>query len=394
MYTKPTQVRASKGFICVGVDKGYLRLQFPRTLFADGKQRYVTLKLKDTPENRVIAEQFAKDAQADLTRYQLGDESAFDFTLDKYKRRAVQEVSSQISSQPELTLDQLWQQYVAFKAKTASVSTIAKDYKKTERFIAKLPTKSLNDAVAIRDWLVANCTPNAAKRYMTQINACCEHHLINGTISTNPFVLVKKTITMPKSQRKTHDVIKAFTASERDAILNTFKSNRYYSHYYNYVYFCFYSGCRPSEAIALTWGNVSNTHIHFDCAVVEGIDGLTLKDGLKTQDARDFPMNAQMRAFIQSIKPEGAKLDDLVFPSPKGSYIDSHNFCNRAWKSVLEKLPDIQYLPPYHTRHTFITLCLDAGIHEKDVKRWCGNSAAIIIAAYASFKRDLVIPEL
>lgn len=382
--------RSPKGFITVGVNGGYLRLQFPRTIFDDGKQQYASLKLKDTPENRAIANNKAREAQNDLTRYQLGDLTAFDFTLKKYKPDKV--VRPPVESK-EPSLGELWGKYVAYKSVDASPSTIAKDYQKTERLINKLPTQSLDDAVQIRDYLRSNCTPNAAKRYMTQINACCEWAVISGLTSRNPFTLLKKTLTLPKGQRKTYDVVKHFTSEQRDQILQAFKHHRYYKHYYNYVYFCFFTGCRPSEAIALKWENVSKTHIRFDTTVVEGLDGLTEKDGLKTQDARDFPLNEAMRDFMKSIKPDNAKPDDLVFPSPKGNWINTHNFCNRAWKNVLESLPDVPKLAPYHTRHTFITLCLDKNIHEKDVKRWCGNSAAVIISAYAGAKRDLAVPE-
>jgi integrase len=375
-------LRSAKGFIAIGVNGGYLRLQFPRTIFEDGKQRYVSLKLKDTPENRAIADNKAREAQNDLTRYQLGDANAFDFTLAKYK---LDEVARPPVQSEEPSLGELWGQYSAYKSIDASPSTIAKDYLKTERLIQKLPTQSLDEALQIRDYLRSSCTPNAAKRYMTQINACCEWALVSGFISRNPFILLKKTLALPKGQRKNYDVVKHFTAEQRDEILQAFKNHRYYNHYYNYVFFCFFTGCRPSEAIALRWENISRTHIHFDTTVVEGLDGLTEKDGLKTQNARDFQMNTPLREFMEFIKPENAKPEDLVFPSPTGKWIDPHNFNNRAWKSVLESLPNVPKLPPYHTRHTFITLCLEKGIHEKDIKRWCGNSAAVIISAYVCF---------
>ena len=45
-----------------------------------------------------------------------------------------------------------------------------------------------------------------------------------------------------------------FTDEERDDILTHFKEkNRFY---YPFVYFQFWTGCRPSEAIALRWGDI------------------------------------------------------------------------------------------------------------------------------------------
>ena len=53
-----------------------------------------------------------------------------------------------------------------------------------------------------------------------------------------------------------------------------------------------------------------------------------------------------------------------------------------------------EYRKPYQTRHTFITLCLEADIDAKDVAKWVGNSPEIIYRHYAGNKRDLQVPEL
>ncbi|MEN9265012.1 MAG: site-specific integrase [Thermostichales cyanobacterium BF4_bins_65] len=361
------------------------------------KRFYLSTGYDDTPANRHRCGETIRRIQRDL------DYGEVDLTLKKYKTAyslsvvgEYPEGAKELEAKVSVPLARIWAEYVSFKvAQGKSPTTIAKDYQKTERLIAKLPASDIEDAVKIRDWLVRNCTPNAAKRYMTQINAACEWAVVSGLVKDNPFRLLKQTIRIPRSQRKTDDsYIKAFTAEERDRILAAFNRHPHYKRYYPYVWFLFFSGCRPSEAIALTWGNISETHITFDSAWVEGVDGYELKKGLKTQDKRSFPMNETMRDFLHKHRPPAAKPSDLVFTSPRGGHIDSHNFANRAWKSILSALEGIPKFPPYHTRHTFITLCLDAGIHEKDVKRWCGNSAAIILAAYASAKRDLVVPQL
>ena len=160
------------------------------------------------------------------------------------------------------------------------------------------------------------------------------------------------------------------------------------------VKFLFSTGCRPSEAIALQWKHVSSDFrlINFEQAVTISTKGLALKSGLKSQEKRRFPCNAPLQAFLQSIKPDDAKPDDLLFPSPEGKYIDFHNFRNRAWKTVLTRL-EIPYRKPYQTRHTFITLALDNGLDAKDVARLVGNSPEIIYRHYAGNKQELFVPE-
>ena len=139
------------------------------------------------------------------------------------------------------------------------------------------------------------------------------------------------------------------------------------------------TGCRPSEALALRWKHVASSVINFEQALVyAGKEGLVLKEGLKTQNARKFPINAQLSTLLQTIRPANCSSEFLVFPSPNGKFIDWHNFTNRAWKSVLVSLPDVGYRNPYQTRHTFCSLCREVDIASVQIAKWVGNSAAMI----------------
>jgi integrase len=65
------------------------------------------------------------------------------------------------------------------------------------------------------------------------------------------------TISLPKGTDEDADV-NPFSKQERDLIIQTFASDRYYSYYTPYVQFLFFTGCRPSEAIALKWEQITN----------------------------------------------------------------------------------------------------------------------------------------
>ena len=90
-------------------------------------------------------------------------------------------------------------------------------------------------------------------------------------------------------------------------------------------------------------------------------------------------------------------MQHLVFPSPRGVVIDSHNFLNRFWKPVVDGLVKAgkieKYMPQYNIRHTFITLALENGLDAKDVARLVGNSPEIIYRHYAGNKRELFVRE-
>ena len=77
-------------------------------------------------------------------------------------------------SQPSLNVGGLWDKYMEFKKPIASPSTIGNQYAGFTRAIALLPSQNLKDSVMIRDWIIANKPPNAAKRLIVQLNACCK----------------------------------------------------------------------------------------------------------------------------------------------------------------------------------------------------------------------------
>lgn len=375
MYSKTRTGRASKGTVSILSSNDRLQLRFNY----GGKRHYISTGLADTPANRKLAEFRASEIEKDILY------ERFDPTLEKYKPQSalstvtpVTPITPNQKQKPQL--DQLWDKYSEFKKPQVSPSTYAKDFIKHRNHIAKLPTRSLDDASAIRDHLLSALTPDAAKRCLTQIKACCNWAMEERLIDTNPFALMK--IKLPKGMSEEQD-INPFSKEERDLIIQTFASDRYYSHYTNYVRFLFFTGCRPSEAVGLKWKHITNSVVQFRESVVVSEDGLVPKEGLKTQRKRDFPITSELQAILDEIRPEVVNPESLLFASPKGKFIDHHNFANRAWKSILTKCA-IPYRKSYQTRHTFISLCVEAHINSTAIGRWTGTSAKMIDNHYGA----------
>ena len=373
--------RQSWGTVSVESFRERLRLRLPRQVF-EGKQKYLALGLVDTKINHKIAEAKAQEIEFDIVL------ERFDYTLDKYRPTHLKPVTI-LDSQTALNLGELWDKYMEFKKPIASPSTIGNQYAGFTRAIALLPSQNLKDSVMIRDWIVANKPPNAAKRLIVQLNACCKWGMKSGLITENPFFDMASEIKLPKNQRGEENEISPFNREERDLIIEAFAKHPHYRYYTSYVQFCFFTGCRPSEAIGLQWKHIDfdNSVVKFRQAVVFG-EGYqpTIKDGLKTQEKRDFPINNQLREILITHKPEGAKPNDFVFSAKEGGFIRVNNFANVAWRKVLESC-GLAYRKPYQTRHSFITLCLDAHIEVKDIAKWVGNSPEIIYRHYAAHLR-------
>ncbi len=375
MYSKTSTGKASKGSVSVLSSNSRLQLRFNY----GGKRHYISTGLADTVANRKLAEFRAAEIEKDILF------ERFDPTLEKYNPKSVLSTVTPVtpitpSQKLQPKLDELWDKYSEFKKPQVSPSTYAKDFIKHRNHIAKLPTRSLDDASAIRDYLLSTLTPDSAKRCLTQIKACCNWAMEEGAIASNPFVLMK--IKLPKGLSEKQDV-NPFTKEERDLIIKTFEGDHHYCHYTNYVRFLFFTGCRPSEAIGLKWKHITNNVVQFRETVVVSEDGLVLKEGLKTQRKRDFPITSELQSILDVIRPEIVNPESLVFPSPKGKFIDHHNFANRAWKSVLTKCAT-PYRKSYQTRHTFISLCVEAHINSTAIGRWTGTSAKMIDNHYGA----------
>ncbi|MGB6297140.1 MAG: tyrosine-type recombinase/integrase [Rivularia sp. (in: cyanobacteria)] len=390
MTSQSPKRKSSKGTVQIKISNERLQLVFR---FA-GKRYYLSTGFSDTVANRKLAEMKAKQIELDMLS------GNFDPTLAKYKPESLIAKVKPSTPPPQpaevaASLADLWESYIDFKRSSLSPSTLAKDVQRVRNCInVHLPFKTLDKAVAIRDWLVANKTPNSCKRMLTQISACCDWALKSGLIEENPFGDMASDIIVPKASKEDAD-INAFTQEERDRIIQAFKDSRYYKHYAPLIEFLFMTGCRPSEGAGLQWKHISRdfSFIRFEQAVVVSESGLICKKGLKTQKKRNFPINSRLAEFLKSIKPARVNDEDKLFPSKENKWIDIHNFTNRGWRATLQKLNGIEYRKLYQTRHTFITLALKNGMNVKDVATLVGNSPEIIYRHYAGQSREIVVPD-
>jgi integrase len=363
----------------VGVSNGSLRLVFQ----LKGQRYYLYLGLLDNATNRRLAELKAAEIEKDilLERFE---------GIEKYKRSPDVANRTIPAKKTKVDLKCLWEKFVDHQRKTLSPSTML-IYRSHTSSIGKIPESiGLETPALLRDWIADNHANSNGRRLWVSLNACCKWAVERGELSSNP--LAGWTI---KSEPKAEFDIDAFTASERDRLLATIKANPYWCYYYRLIGFLFFTGCRPSEAIALTWGDISSSmqSLTFRSAAIFGEEGrLEIKQGLKRKATRTIKINDQVRFFIGD-RPEGQSKSDLVFPSPLGKVVNTRNLSKRTWLPALESA-GIERKKLYQTRHTFITLALAAGISPQDVAKYVGNSTKIIHENYASTSRELEIPEL
>ncbi len=395
MYSNTRTGRASKGEVQVIESHGRLQLRFRYA----GKRHYLSIGLPDTPVNRKVADQKARQIELDIVS------GNFDETLTKYKPQSAMSVET-----PEITpkitpgLKELWEPFIEYKRPQCSENTMKYMYGVFTGYVERLPTYDLSRASEIRDWVVKNLPLDSGKRFITRLANCCRWGMQTGLIDANPFDGMAAEIKLPKSEQNDGlNDINPFTPEERERIIEAIAANQFcpkssafkHSHYSAFIRFLFTTGCRPSEAVALQWKHISNDfrQISFEQALIRTDSGKKIRKGLKTQERRKFPCNDSLVQLLKNIKPDGCSPDTLIFAGPRGKHIDTNNFRGRVWEPVLNGL-GIEYRKLYQTRHTFITLALETGkLDAKDVARLVGNSPEIIYRHYAGNKRELFVPE-
>ncbi len=132
------------------------------------------------------------------------------------------------------------------------------------------------------------------------------------------------------------------------------------------------SGLRKAEALALTWGDITDTHIIVNKALDYYIHSKPEVKAPKTEAGkRAVPIVAALRPFL--IRPKGSQNTDLVFPAPDsnrsgkgGGYMTERQY-EGAWKRYCTAMGFIDLegkptLTAHQLRHGTATFLYEAGV--------------------------------
>jgi integrase len=350
--------RKPKGDVSVEEFRGFLRLRWR----VHGKRYSLSLGLPDDFVNRQVAEQKANAIRLDI----ISDN--FDPTLLKYR--------SEQQSRRALSAVKLFQRFIKYKARQVQERTL----EKYEGLVTWLKDfygdgcANEKNAEEFILWLGDNMKPVTAKERLGLLKACWDWGIQEELVSENPWQDLKV-------QVQPRQMPKPFTLEEVQAIVQTFRDHSRYRHYADYIQFKFETGCRTGEANGLKW-----RHLNDKCSVVwfgEAHTHRKFKEA-KRGKAREFKLAESTSKMLLARRSRLKAIDEdaLVFPAPKGGAIDEGNFAEREWTSVLEHC-GVHYLRPYHTRHTFISHCLEQGMNPVNVAQMTGHNVKTLYERYA-----------
>jgi integrase len=230
--------RNAWGTVAIQNPKNRLRLVWSY----GGKRHFLYLNLPDGKVNRLVAQQRAKQIEGDMAT------GNFDPTLNKYRPE------SQI---PQLTLTaaELMETFTLHRERSLSKLTRQK-YQATTAHLKTFFGSKLARHLTVEDaenfvfYLAETIGPVTIRDRLILTRAAWNWALKKKMLRLNPWSGVA--VKVPPRPRP-----KPFTRDEMMMILETFREDKSFSHYGDFVEFLFGTGCRTGEAIGLRWKHVN-----------------------------------------------------------------------------------------------------------------------------------------
>lgn len=269
--------------------------------------------------------------------------------------------------------NETFQDYVQEWAKTLTGAKSTKRSYMTAMNATWIPafgTKKLRSVVfsdvkkAIADKLKAGASGKTINNHVTPLRDLFEIARKDGLIQTNPTEGIKN---LPHQTQEPDP----FTAPERDRLLDHMEQ-KYPDQVVDYFRFAFATGMRPSEIIALTWGDVD-----FNKRVVRVSKAMVdweAKD-TKTNRIRDVDLSTDAMAALNRQKTRSFLADEAIFTNPNTSkaWADEQVQRRRYWNPSLKAL-GMRQRDAYQTRHTYASLLLMGGINPAYIAKQLGHS--------------------
>jgi len=173
-----------------------------------------------------------------------------------------------------------------------------------------------------------------------------------------------------------------FTEDERDKITRNFhEKNRFY---FPLVYTLFWTGMRPSEALALRWEDVDlkRGSLSISKSRYMGTENST-KTAASEREIRLLPGVIEV---LSAMKPLHVDVNEHIFKNHEGKPVNFHTWRAKDWYRAL-RATGLRERKPYATRHTFISAGLSNGVNIKWLGEYCGTSVTMIEKHYGKYIR-------
>lgn len=214
------------------------------------------------------------------------------------------------------------------------------------------------------------------------------HAVIRGDIRVNPAAEIKKSRGLPCKKRA------ALTEEQEAAVKAAGVAQK--GHWWLFGYLLLYTGCRRGEALALSYSDIDRKAgvIHITKKVSYATGSPVLENHLKSENGRrDIPLLAPLAAALPKNRI------GLIFPGADGGYMRPGEL-NRAWREYCRDvgLNEIQSsadgktvetfpVTPHCFRHSFATICYEAGLDPRQAANLMGDTPEVVEAVYTHLRQ-------
>ncbi|MDH1278248.1 site-specific integrase [Acinetobacter johnsonii] len=201
--------------------------------------------------------------------------------------------------------------------------------------------------------------------------------LENKYISENPVQFIK-------NKKVQVDVPDPFSRAEMNVLLSWLDKNLEDKDHFYYWYYemAFWSGCRPSELIALRWSDIDwfNGTMRINKSRVRGHE----KNVTKTHTVREVYLNERSTHALKAIKDLKLSSDYIMIcPETNAPFFNEKPPRLRITEAMKSCM--IRHRPAYNARHTYATMMLMDGLNPVFVSNQMGHSLQMMMKRYVKW---------
>lgn len=213
------------------------------------------------------------------------------------------------------------------------------------------------------------------------------NHRTESGLAINPAGSLRKSKGLPSKKRQ------ALTEEQEQLVRAGAREKK--GDWWLLGYFLMYSGCRRGEAFALTYQDIDrkrsvikiNKKVNYDGTNVPVLEGFTKSEN----GMREIPL---MKPLADALPKNRI---GLVFPSPEtGKHLTRYEvgkywrgYCRDVGLTAIDEDGEIGYpVTPHCFRHSFATICYEAGVDARTAAAWLGDSVAVTEKVYVELRKS------
>lgn len=343
------------------------------SFYFQGRRYRPTLTLRYTPTNVRAAIKIKADIERRIAN------GTFDFAEEFPEYRCLQSVPG-ISIRRRPTFNSVADDYLASLEGVAHSTAVG--YKNVlaafwrpqigSMFIDEIRYSDLKKILAGHQWTSVKTRNN----YLSVAKVVFDFAVQDEIIDRSPAEALKSS----RVQKRPPD---PFTLEEAEAIINGIRED-WGARFADYIEWQFFTGCRPSETIALKWPaiNIQERTAYIEETRVYARD----KSTTKNSEARLLDLNGRAFAVIQRQRSVSQLAGKHVFVREDGRGWHDLQVQTKRWAHTLKRL-GIRYRRPYQMRHTSVTWNLLAGRNPLWVADQHGHGMGVSLKVYAKWLR-------